>query len=120
MGTFTVPISVAHPLREENWSTIQALADTGAFYTWLPASLLTSLGVQPIGVRDFRIATGQVVQRVLGEVRLRINGESRTVLCVFGDEGSTPLLGAHSLEAFALSVDAVNKRLTPVGVLPAL
>jgi predicted aspartyl protease len=119
MGTFTVPIRIAHPTGKK-WVEANALADTGAFYTWLPGSTLAALGVKSVGEREFLIATGKKVKRALGEIRLRVNGEARTVLCVFGDEGSTPLLGAHSLEAFALAVDPVHKKLVPIPTLPAV
>ena len=35
-------------------------------------------------------------------------------LCIFGDAGTEPLLGAITLEAFLLAADPHNKRLVPV------
>ena len=48
---------------------------------------------------------------------LIIDGETLTTMCIFGDEGSDPLLGALTLEQFSLGVDPVNRRLIAV-VLP--
>jgi len=33
---------------------------------------------------------------------------------VFGDEGSTSMLGAYTLEGFGLAPDPLNRRLIPV------
>jgi len=45
METFRVTIEIA--LREEGpFRQAEAWVDTGAFYTWLPASILEDLGVK--------------------------------------------------------------------------
>ena len=36
------------------------------------------------------------------------------IICVFGDPDSPPIIGAHTLEGFLLSVDPVQQRLVPV------
>lgn len=35
-------------------------------------------------------------------------------ICAFGDEGTEPLLGAYTLEGFALAPDPVNQRVVPM------
>ena len=44
---------------------------------------------------------------------MTLNGETLSVVCIFGEAGSDPLLGSLALEAFSLGVDPVNKRLVP-------
>ena len=51
---------------------------------------------------------------------MRLDGRSRHTACGFGDEGTEPLLGAVTLEEFALGVDPVNGRLLPMPKLRML
>ncbi|HEX5369176.1 MAG TPA: aspartyl protease family protein, partial [Dehalococcoidia bacterium] len=88
--------------------------DTGALYSQFPAAMLERLGYRPDSTRRFRLADGSVVETPIGDVRIRIGGEIRTVTCVFAEQGSDPLLGATTLEAFSLAVDPVNETLNPV------
>jgi len=48
------------------------------------------------------------------EVAVRIDGEVLHSLCLLGEDGMDPLLGAVTLELFSLGVDPVNRRLIPV------
>ncbi len=118
MGTFSYAIEVGDP-QGQHYERVEALVDTGASYTTLPASLLRRLGVQPFTRRRFRIASGQVVERDVGQTWIRLNGETYVQLVVFGTEDQS-LLGAMSLEGFGLAVDPLGKRLVPVeGLLMA-
>jgi len=92
---------------------VECMVDTGSTYLWLPEDLLRSLDVQPTLKRQLKLATGQAIERPAAEVRVTLNGESLSVVCIFGDPGSDPLLGSLALEAFSLAVDPVNKRLVP-------
>ena len=110
MGTFYVDVELAGP-----WSTdftvVNALVDTGATYTAVPESLLTQLGIQPRSTRRLRQADGQTVQRPLGQVRMRLEGEEFDVPVIFLPENTSPLLGATALETFGLVVDPDRQRL---------
>lgn len=88
--------------------------DTGASYTWAPKGLLAQLDVQPQFRREFLTADQRVIEREMAETTVRYDGEIRTTLVVFGDEGSPSLLGAYTLEGFGLAPDPVNRRLIPV------
>lgn len=113
MSTFTHPIAIAAtvggPFRE-----LQAVVDTGAFYSWVPSSVLDGLGVEPTGQDQFVLADGSTIERDTTEIVVRIDGRTRHTICVFGDEGTEPLLGAYTLEGFALMVDPMNQRLVPI------
>ena len=104
----------------ERWEQIEALVDTDAFYSWAPRSVLDRLSVRPLGRRTFVMADGSEVERDLGEARIRFNGEARTTVVVFADDENEALLGAYTLEGFALAVDPVGHRLVPLERLPAL
>lgn len=113
MGTFHVTITVGDPLGKQ-WETVDALVDTGATYTWLPRPILERLGLVPAFSFPFVLADGRRIEREMAETRVRLDGQIRTTLVVFGDEGTEPLLGAYTLEGFGLAPDPVNRRLVPV------
>jgi len=82
-------------------------------FTWIRRSLLDPLGIMPVGKRPFRLAEGTVIEREVGQVLIQLDGETLYSLCVFGDEGTEPLLGAVTLQEFGLAIDPLNKRLVP-------
>lgn len=113
MGTFRVAIEIGDP-QGQRWETIEALVDTGASYTWVPVSLLERLGITPAFRSPFELADGRKIERDMGETKVRLNGQQRTTLVVFGDEDTEPLLGAYTLEGFGVAPDPVGRRLIPV------
>ncbi len=119
MGVFRFPLEIA-ATPEGPFTSVDAVVDTGAFYTWVPASLLQALGIQPSFRRLFKVADGRTIERDVGEVAVRIEGRTIHTLCVFGDEGSEPLLGAFTLDGFAVAPDPINKKLVPLETLPLL
>jgi len=121
MDTFSVQIQVGDP-SGQRFEIIDAMVDSGATYTVLPASLLERLNVDPHATRHFRLADGSRVERRFGRTWLRINGKAEVSPVVFWDEHAMPLLGAVTLEILSLGIDPVNRRLIPVDVmlLPAL
>ena len=116
MGTFTVTIGVGNP-GGSRFETVDALVDTGATYTMLPASLLRSLGVSPLETQSFRLADGNRVRLDVGDAIIRIDGRVRTSPVVFSEEGGAALLGAVTMEVFSLGVDPTGQRLIPVDAL---
>jgi predicted aspartyl protease len=113
VGTFRFPVELGDATGSR-FMDLRPLVDTGALYSQFPESLLASLGHKPDAVRQFRLADGSLVERPIGEVPIRILGEKRTTVCIFGSEDSEHLLGAFTLEAFSLAPDPVNGTLVPV------
>ena len=113
MGTFTVEIEVGDPAGDR-FERVEALVDTGATYTLLPASFLESLGVAPIDSQGFILADGRRILRDVGETSIRIGDRTLHSPVVFSDEGSNALLGAVTLQVFGLGVDTLNERLVPI------
>ena len=113
MGTFTVEIEVGDSLGSQ-FETVEALVDTGATYTMIPASILNRLGVVPVAQMNFILADGQRIERDVGEASLRILGSSFHSPIVFANEDSNVLLGAVTLQIFGLGVDSLNERLIRV------
>ena len=116
MGTFHWPLTVlsADGDREE---TVEALVDTGATYTSLPASLLARLGVVPQRHLEFELANGEVIEQAIGFATVRIEGVTAPTIVVFADDNALPLMGAHALEGVTMAVDQVGKRLAPTRAL---
>ncbi len=116
MGTFYTPMEIAGADRER-FETVDALVDTGATYSAMPASILRSLGVTPCDSQSFRLADGSRIYMDMGEMSVRIDGRVRSTLVVFAGEGANPILGAFTLEAFSMAVDPVGKRLVPTDAI---
>jgi clan AA aspartic protease len=113
MGTFSVPIAIGDP-QGENWIEMDALVDTGASVTSVPASILRELGVAPVSSQQFRFAQGEIRQMEMGRAWISVDGREEMTLFVFNDEGTPPLLGALALETLFLGFDPVAQRLIPV------
>ncbi len=112
MGTFTHPVEVGAP-GGEAFETVEALVDTGATFTVLPAALLRELRVPVMRTISFRLADGRIIEREAGETLVRLLGQTLTTTVVFADEDTPPLLGAVTLETALLAVDPVQRRLVP-------
>ena len=113
MGVFTVTIQAGDP-EGRRFVSVEALVDTGASYTTLPAQLLRDLGVQPIRRQRFIFANGQETTKELGQTRVRIDGQEFLTFVVFADENMPSLLGAVTLEEAGLGVDPVGRKLIEV------
>lgn len=113
MATFTVPIEVATEPGGP-FVRLEAIVDTGAFYSWVPASTLRTLGAVSRATRSFVLADGRTIAREVAQVLMRLDGQETYTWCVFGDEGTEPLLGALTLEEVALAADPVTRRLVPM------
>ena len=116
MGTFFWPMTVESS-DGETVETVEALVDTGASYTSLPASMLRRLGIVPRRRLEFELADGSVMEQEIGEATVRIDGVEATSIVVFADDGAPPLLGAYTLEGVTTVVDPVAKRLAPTRAL---
>jgi len=95
---------------------LKAWVDTGAAYTWIPRAVLEDLGISPTFRRP---ANGTEIERDCTQASVEVDGSQLITVCVFGDEGSEPLLGAVTLEEMGLGVDPLNQRLVPVTLLLA-
>ena len=111
MGTFEWLMRITGT--EGRSRDIEAMVDTGAAYTTLPAPFLHELGVAPLGWRRFLLADGRRVDMEYGEAVATIDGERVTTLVVFGEDNGPALLGAYTLEGLGLAVDPVERRLVP-------
>ena len=87
--------------------------DTGAMFTVIPAPLLERLGIETFDTLPVRFANGQVERWRMGQLEAELDGRRHPILCLFGSSDAPPLIGAHALEAFLLTVDPVDQKLVP-------
>lgn len=112
MGTFSILIEIGSP-DGARYEPVNALVDTGANYTVIPATLLRQLGVRAHRRVAFLMADGRQIRRDVGRAWIRIGGKSEITLVVFGDDDAGALLGDYALQGLLLAVDAGNERLIP-------
>ncbi len=116
LGILRIEIGIGDAERE-HWTTLEALVDTGASITAVPASVLRDLGVEPTMRRRFESAHGVSREMEVGQTWVSVEGEEILTYVLFNDEGTTPLLGALALEMAFLGVDPVHQKLVSVAGL---
>ena len=91
--------------------SVEAIVDTGATFLTAPQTLLRELCVEATERVPLRLADGRVVERDLGEVRVRIMARTATTGVIFGTGTDPVLLGSHALEGLRLAVDPSSESL---------
>ena len=113
MGTFAVDVRLADPAHPEKTQELKLRVDTGSAYTWVPSTVMGSLGITPTMTRRIRSIQGQIIERPAAEVLITLDAQTLHTICLFGQPGELEVLGAVTLEEFGLAVDPVQKRLLP-------
>lgn len=116
MSTFTHAITVANPASGRS-REIDALVDTGAFFTTIPGQTLRELGIEPTERRRFVMADGRREDMSIAEAKVSVNGGQVTTIVAFGADDGLTLLGAYTLEGLTLVVDPSGERLVPQDLL---
>ena len=119
MGTFSVSVDLAPPNQPERRIPLDLLVDTGATWTMLPEEVVGRLGLSAARQRTVTLANDERVTYSAGQVSIQLNGEELVTLFLQGPPGCLALLGAVTLEEFALAPDPVRKTLVPVAGLLA-
>ena len=112
MGTFYEKIEVGD-IDGQCFEQMDALVDTGAMTTVIPASVLHRLGVEPTKSQVFDHADGHEVELDMAETKIKIDGRETITWVIFGEETASPLLGAYTLSGVFLGVDPHAQRLMP-------
>jgi clan AA aspartic protease len=114
MSTFSVDITVANLNRPERHRRVSATVDTGATYTVLPREIVEDLGCRTHGSRQILLADGHEQEWPMTYVWITVDGREGPTLSLIGPREGPALLGAVTLEEFALGVDPVAQRLIPI------
>ena len=113
MGVFNQPVRL-DSMDGQRSAEIEAMVDTGARYTVVPANVLKDLGVAPFDRVGLTLANGRRVDYYLGWAVATIDGRTAPTLVIFGEDHARALLGAYTLEGLLLTVDPVHGKLVPL------
>jgi predicted aspartyl protease len=120
MGMFRTDLEIENLARPGQRHLLHGvLVDTGAEYSWIPASVLEALGIARQKRHRFQQADGSILERDVGFAILRAAGVPTADDVVFGEPNDLVLLGARSIEGMNLKLDLLAKRLVPAGPVPA-
>ena len=114
VSTFSVQPIIANLERPQRRLGVELLVDTGATYTLLPGEVVRHLDLATPWQRTATLASGEDVTFPMGQVLMRLNGEEMATIFLAGPPGCQGLIGAVTLEEFALVADPVHQRLVPV------
>ncbi len=120
VGLTHVDLDIGRPPNPESWQMVRCLVDSGAIYSVIPAAVLESLGIAPVGINEFEMADGSVIRRRVGMAAFRYEGRIGGADVVFGEEGDSNLLGAFTLEALGLALDSLRRELKPLRLMLTL
>lgn len=120
MGTFRVDVEIENPaLPGERRLLKSVLVGAGAEFSWVPAPVLESIGIERYNKWRFRQADGTILERWTGAVLVYLAGKRAGDEVVFGEPGDLTLLGARTLEGLNLRVEPATKKLVDAGPAPA-
>ncbi len=120
MGMLRTSIAIESPANPGPTIELHnALVDTGAELSWVPATILASLGIVPRKRVQFRMANGTAITRDIGFAIVHAGGTETNDEVVFGEPSDLVLLGARSLQGLNLRVDLVEQRLVAGGPMLA-
>lgn len=117
LGYVRVKGVVANPIKRDLKMEIEFIADTGAIYTVIPRWVANRLGLEEVGKRRFKIASGEIMEYPVSEAYIVIEDRGATSLVVIGTEKMPTLLGVTTLELLGLQVDPVTGRLKPLELM---
>ncbi len=115
MGMFKVKVRVSNPADPSRFFEENFWVDTGALYSFAPEDRLRELGLLPRRPKTF-VLDGRQEQLPLGEAEFTIPQLEESMICpiAFAPAGSLFLLGATTLEIFAVQADPVTEQLRPL------
>lgn len=87
------------------------LIDTGAIDSMVPAARLRSIGVVPVGKRDYKLADGTTQTFEFGLAEISFMNEITAGRVIFGPDNVEPILGVTALESVGMTVDPANQKL---------
>jgi len=113
----TTPTNTFHcsteigPRDGSRFQRVIVIAGSYNIYSVLPSALLEMIGVETEWESRFTFPNGGREMLPMAEVRMRINGQERTTICVYDKSDGEPILGRHTLAAFDLAADQEQEQL---------
>jgi clan AA aspartic protease len=93
------------------------LVDTGAMLSVVPRPVLEALGVTETRRKRVRLADGSVIERAIGGMVVRLNGDSTHTDVTFGEPTDQIILGVTALEQMGLMPNPTTGVLEPFEML---
>lgn len=119
MGFTFLELEVGNPGDPTRMEKLDFLVDSGAIYSVVPTPALDRLGIKPLSQEEFRLANGEKITRRKGVAIFRYGERIGGADVIFGEEGDSTLLGAHTLEALGLALDPLKRELRPLPLIIA-
>lgn len=119
MGLTYLHLEIANPARPKKRIRVKFLIDSGATYSFVPATLLKKVGIKPTGFQEFILANGDVIRRRRGDAIFFFNGDQGAAPVVFGEEGDANLLGVVTLGSLGKVLDPIHRTLRPAKMMMA-
>ena len=117
MGHVRVQLRITNPDDAEKTVVVpDALVDTGATSTCVPARLIESLGLRTRGSATVRTAEG-VPELRASWAELELQGKSLVTHILISETLDTVLVGVTTLEGMGFVVDPRGERLIPTELL---
>jgi predicted aspartyl protease len=118
-GIFRTTVRIANLSHSERQQTLtETIVDEESQLTWIPRTLLESLGIVAER-RQLVISAGRHVEREIGFAFIRAGGRETADIVVFADAGDEVCLGARSLSGLNLKVDVARNTFVDAGPIIA-
>src|SRR5437773_1368536 len=111
MGLTVLEVEVANVANPDVTERLDFLIDSGAIYSVVPTRILERLGIKPLTEQQFRLADGSKISRKKGGAVFKYEERIGVADVIFGEEGDSLLLGAHTLESLGLALDPLRREL---------
>jgi predicted aspartyl protease len=90
---------------------LEAVVDTGATFSKIPATIASGLGLQVKYETGVELGDGRVIKRGLALAEVEIEGVRRPVLIAIGGEEEKPVIGYTTLEVLGFKVNPITGKL---------
>lgn len=114
MGIAVVKVRVKKSHAGRRSRVVEFLVDSGAVYSVVGSTTLRALGIRPHRTRDFFLADGSKVTRVIGDAYFEYKGIGGAAPVIFGEKKDQKLLGITALAALELVFDPFSGELRPM------
>ena len=116
MGHVFASVTFTNPDDDSKRVEVNALVDTGATFSVLPASVAEQIELEATGRARVRTATGEV-EMDESWAFAEVNGRRAPTPVLISSQTEDPLLGVITLEALRLGVDPASGELTEISIL---
>ena len=119
MGSTTVEVEIANPVRRSRTRRLTLPIDPGAVYSVIPGTILWQLGMRPIRREKFYLTDGTMMVRGKGPAFFKYGDRVGVADVVFGVQSDHVLLGALTLQSLGLILDPLQRQLKALPMILA-